>query len=229
MDALDAAVVDIARLIASGRVLRSAEPHVVRRKTIRRRRKLSAELRRGAGVYLKTLARAPNGFVNEAVLVKCRLSAERCMPAAVASVQELAALMDRSAGSLDGLAMMRHDLWRLSHIAIHLGEGTAMLGKMQSKSDHLSTRRAAKPLQKEFRRALVAYANTAMKEVGDSRRWLRCARHAAIAELSDRCVDIADQLAWLGDEFTHSPELINSGVATPLRHLLMDWTANESC
>ena len=68
MDALDAAVVDIARLIASGRVLRSADPHLVRRKTIRRRRKLSAELRMsGSARFSVVLARGAAECV-----AKCR-------------------------------------------------------------------------------------------------------------------------------------------------------------
>ena len=224
MDPLETAVVDITRLIACGRALRNADASAIAGKAIRGRRRLRAELRRAAAAYLKTLARAPDGVLNETTLSKCRVAAERGMPTGVASVEALAALMERGIGSLDGLATTRHDLWRLSHMAVHLREGAALLGKMQSKADHKSTRKVAKPLQKEFRRAMVAYATTAMKEGGDSRTCVRGARAAAIAGLSARCVDVADQLAWLEGEFAQAPKLLEDGVAQPLRHLLTDWT-----
>jgi hypothetical protein len=223
MESLDSAVVDITRLIALCRALRTVEAGPARRGSTPRRRTLRAELKRSAGAYLKTLARARDGVVDEAALRKCRLAAERCMPSAIASVDELGGLMESAAGALDGLTMTRHDLWRLSHIAIHLREGAARLRRLGSKADDPPTRKVAKSLQRQFRRALVAYANAAVQESGDSRRSIRRAREAAVGRLGTQCVDVADQLAWLEAELARPNEVIQVGVAQPLRNLLLDW------
>jgi hypothetical protein len=225
MESLDSAVVDITRLIALCRALRSVEARGTQRGAVPHRRTLRAELKRSAGAYLKTLARARDGVVDEAALMRCRLAAERCMPDAIASVHELGGLMDSAAGALDGLSTTRHDLWRLSHIAIHLREGAALLRRLQSNADDAPTRKVAKSLQRQFRRAMVAYANAAVQQTGDSRRSIRRAREAAIGRLGAQCVDVADQLAWLEAELARPHDVIQAGVAQPLRNLLLDWAA----
>ncbi|MBV9892295.1 MAG: hypothetical protein JO090_15580, partial [Rhizobacter sp.] len=184
MEPLEIAVVDITRLIASCRALGGLDLDSVGRKAFARRRQVRAELRLAAGAYLKTLARAPDGVVDEAELLKCRLSAEERMPAAIAWASELANVMDQSAGSLSGMAAARNDLWRLSRVAIHLREGASSLRHLTSKADQQSARKIAKQLQRMFRRALLAYAKAAMKGRVDSRTWVRRAREAATARLS---------------------------------------------
>ena len=132
-----------------------------------------------------------------------------------------------SAGSLDGSATFRHDLWRLSHIAIHLRDGASHLRRLESKADFRAARKVARSLHKAFRRALVAYARAAVRARGDARRSIRGAREAATDRLRDQCVDIADQLSWLEVEVHPPRTLIQDGVAQPLRHLLTDWTTAE--
>ena len=225
MESLETAVVDVTRLIAASRAVRSVDLRSIRGKARARQRRMRVELESATRAYLKTLARAADGVFDEAALTKCRLAAERCMPTAIESVGELVALMDRGAGSLDGWASSRNDLWRLSHIAIHLREGAADLRDLKSKADDRDAKRVAKSLQKEVRRALVGYAHAAMRVRGGSRQSIRGAREAATDRLSSRCVDVADQLSWLEAELTPPRTLIRDGVAHPLRDLLIDWTA----
>jgi hypothetical protein len=225
MDLLEIAVVDITRLIASCRALRNVEVRSVRGLAKSRRQKLRAELKRATGAYLKVLTKSKSGVMDESALAGCRVAAEQRMPTALASARKLGALMDRDAGALDGLATTRHDLWRLSHIAIHLREGSALLSELASDVDCQSARRVSKSLQRQFRRALVGYAMAISQERGDVRRSVRRAREAAIGRLSNQCVDDADQLARLETELARESEVITGGVAQPLRHLIMDWTA----
>jgi hypothetical protein len=227
MDSLDSAVVDITRLIASCRALRRVKAGPAQGRAKSHRRRMRAELRRAAGAYLRTLARSKDGVVDAAAVGKCRIAAESCMPAAIASAEELGALMNQRAGALDGLTPSQHDLWRLSHIAVHLREGAATLRDLASDADYQPARAVAKSLQKQFRRSLVAYADAVMRDGGGSRAAIRRAREAAIARLSTRCVDDADQLAWLEAELPRPSEFIEQGVAQPLRNLLLDWSVSR--
>ncbi|HUP07653.1 MAG TPA: hypothetical protein VMU47_10910 [Caldimonas sp.] len=228
MDSLDFAVVDITRLIASGRALRPDSSGGSARIGRRERRRLQGELRRAAGAYVKTLARSKDGVVDAATLANCRVAAESSMPTALASAGQLNALLDRVAGALDGFAPSRHDLWRLSRIAIHLREGTATLRGQLSHADHSAASVVAKSLGKQLRRALVAYANAAMEATGHAGSLIQRAREAAVARLSARCVDDADLLAWLEADLPGASDVIQQGVAEPLRDLLVDWAARTS-
>ena len=170
MEPIETAVVDVTRLIASSRAVRSVDLGSIRGKARTRQRRLRGELESATAAYLKALARAPEGVLDAAALVNCRLAAERCMPTAIAAVGDLVALMGQGAGSLDGWAASRHDLWRLSHIAIHLRQGAAHLRDLESQADDRAIRKVAKSLQKELRRALVAYAYAAMRAFAKPRR-----------------------------------------------------------
>jgi hypothetical protein len=225
MESLETAVVDVSRLIASSRAVRSVDISSIRGKARTHQRRLRAELESATTAYLKALSRAPEGVFDGAALRACRLAAEQSMPTAIASVDELLALMDQGAGSLDGWAASRHDLWRLSHIAIHLREGAARLRDLESKADDRDAKKAAKSLQKELRRALVAYAHAAMRIRGALQRSIRDARKAATERMSSRCVDVADLLSWLEGELSPATTRIRDGVAQPLRDLLVDWAA----
>jgi len=74
--------------------------------------------------------------------------------------------MERDAGALVGVATARHDPWRLSHLAIHLREGNALLHEFASSADYRSARKVAKSLQRQLRRALVLERSTPMIKVG---------------------------------------------------------------
>src|SRR6516225_11137299 len=93
MESLEAAAVDITRLIASSRAVRNVDIASLQGKAGAHHRRLRVELEDATAAYLKTLARAADGVFDDAALMNCRLAAERCMPNAVASVDELVALM----------------------------------------------------------------------------------------------------------------------------------------
>jgi hypothetical protein len=127
MDLLRTAVVDITTLVAASRALNSSPiegEEVLQRKL---RNRLRREIKRGTVAYIDALARTRRGAVDDALVAKCRVVAEQQMPHALAHQEMLGEIMANRAGSLDGLAAMRQDLWRLALVAIHLSTGMATL------------------------------------------------------------------------------------------------------
>lgn len=66
-------------------------------------------------------------MVDDRLLCKCRIATEQQMPHALAHQESLGTSWASEAGSLDGLAAARQDLWRLAHMAIYLSGGMATL------------------------------------------------------------------------------------------------------
>ena len=125
MDLLRTAVVDITTLVATCHALKSLPSEgetVLQRKP---RNRLRRDLKRGAVAYIDALARTRRGALDDALLCRCRVAAEKQMPHALAQQDLLVRIMVSEAGSLDGLAAARQDLWRLAHMAIYLSSGMA--------------------------------------------------------------------------------------------------------
>lgn len=124
MDPLRPTVVDLTTMVATCHALKSspAEGELVLPRKLRSR--LRRDFKRGTVAYIDALARTRRGMVDEGLLCRCRVAAERQMPQALAHQESLGHIMANEAGSLDGLAAARQDLWRLAHMA----HGTACSG-----------------------------------------------------------------------------------------------------
>jgi hypothetical protein len=151
MDLLRTAVVDITALVATCHALKSspaARELALQRK---QRNRLRRDIKRGTVAYIDALARTRRSAVDDALLAKCRLAAERQMPHALARQGLLGRIMANEAGSLDGLAATRQDLWRLAHVAIHLSTGMAALRASAASVDAKSADALAGRLRRRFR------------------------------------------------------------------------------
>lgn len=95
-------------------------------------------------------------MVDDALLAKCRVSAERQMAHALAHQGLLGRILTSQAGSLDGVAGARQDLWRLAHVAIHLSDGMVNLRRSPTLVGSKSAEDLAARLRRRFRRALIA-------------------------------------------------------------------------
>jgi hypothetical protein len=222
MEQLEAAVVDITLLIATRRALRGMHERSAAQDAGARWRDLGGELKQATVAYLGTLARSPRGVVDDAALALCRRVAEDQMPRALEAADELRAMMQQEDGALEGLTIVRHDLWHLARIATHARGGTAALRGLEAQADHRAARKVARPLQRQLRRALLAYAQASLRSA-DLKDVIRKARRAAVGQLTGDCVDEADALARLEAELEGSAQLFQRGVARPLRDLLIDW------
>jgi len=227
MDLLRTAVVDITTLLATCHALKSLPSEgetVLQRKP---RSRLRRDLKRGAVAYIDALARTRRGAVDDALLCRCRVAAEQQMPHALAQRALLARIMVSEAGSLDGLAAARQDLWRLAHMAIHLSSGMATLRRSSAFVDAKSTYAMAGRLRRRFRKALVAYARAALRTKAPKGRLIVKAREAALAEIGPRGAAEAERLADLevGADQTHN--VIRQGVTRPLLDLALDWQSHD--
>ena len=227
MDLLTTAVVDITTLVATCHALKSmpsAREAVLQTKV---RKFLQRELKRGTVAYIDTLARTRRGVVDDALLRKCRIAAEQQMPHALAHQGLLARIMSSEAGSLDGLAAARHDLWRLAHVAIHLSRGMATLRGSSALVDTKLADDLAGRLRRRFRKALTAYARAALRTKAPKGRLIVKAREAALAEIGPRGAAEAERLADLevGADQTHN--VIRQGVTRPLLDLTLDWQSHD--
>jgi hypothetical protein len=225
MDALDAAVVDVALLIATCRALRLADSsgspaeHGVLRTPKRLRRQVAAAT---AG-YLRNLARVADGAFDTAQLRACRAAAETRMPDAVAQQLSLAVLLRERDDALGNSATVRHDLWRLAHLATRLRR---LLRESESEFDARHARRLRKPgkrLQRRVRQAMIAYARTAMQVHETTGASVRAARLGAMAKLGTRSARDAETLVALRADATGGSSAIELAVARPLLHLAQDW------
>lgn len=223
MELLRTAVVDVTTLVAACHALKAAAAEGADSLQRRLRSRLRQEIKRGTVAYLDTLARTRRGTFDEALLAKCRVAAERQMPQAMAHKELLGRILTSESGSLDGLAVARQDLWRLAHLGIHLSTGMAALGKSNTVADMQPTSSLAQRLRRRFRKALVAYARTALRSKAAKGKLVGMAREAALSEIGKRGAAEAERLADLeagaGPVFT----LLRLGVTKPLMDLAMDW------
>jgi len=223
IDLLRTAVVDITTLVATCHALKSLPSEgetVLQRKP---RSRLRRDLKRGAVAYIDVLARTRRGAVDDALLSRCRVAAEQQMPHALAQQDRLRRLMVSGAGSLDGMAAARQDLWRLAHVAIFLGNGIATLRGSSALIDAKSADALGGHLRRRLRKALIAYAPAALRTKAGKGRLIVQAREAALAEIGPRGTAEAERLADLeaGTDRTH--KVIRQGVTRPLLDLTLDW------
>lgn len=227
MDLLRTAVVDITTLVAACHALKSNPTEgeeVLQRK---RRNRLRRDIKRGTVAYIDALARTRRGVVDDALLIKCRVAAELQMPHALAHQEVLGRIMTSQDGSLDGLAAARQDLWRLAHVAIHLGAGMAALRGSASLVDAKSADVLAGRLRRRFRKALIAYARATLRTKAPKGRLIVKAREAAIVEIGPRGAAEAERLADVEAGADPALTLIRQGVTKPLLDLALDWQRRD--
>jgi hypothetical protein len=228
MNLLRTAVVDITTLVATCHALKptlSADKAVLQRKP---RNRLRRDLKRGTVAYIDALARTRRGVVDDALLVECRVAAEAQMPHALAHQESLGRIMASEAGSLNGLAAARHDLWRLAHLGTHLNGGMATLRQSAALVHAKSADTLAGRLRRRFRKALIAYARAALRTKAPKGRLIVKAREAALAEIGRRGVAEAERLASVEAGTNPKRTLILQGVTKPLLDLAIDWRRRET-
>lgn len=227
MDLLRTAVVDITTLVAACHALKSVPAEDEKALQRKLRNRLRRDIKRGTVAYIDALARTRRGAVDDALLVKCRVAAEQQMPHALAHQELLGRIMANEAGSLDGLVASRQDLWRLAHVAIHLGAGMAALRASASSHDAKSADVVAGRLRRRFRRALIAYARTALRTKAPKGRLIVRAREAAMVEIGPRGAAEAERLADIEADANPALALIRQGVTKPILDLAVDWRRLE--
>lgn len=227
MDLLMTAVVDITTLVATCHALKSspAEGEELMQRKLRNR--LRRDIKRGTVAYIDALARTKRGAVDGALLAKFRVAAERQMPNAVARQESLGRVMASEAGSLDGLAAARQDLWRLARVAIYLSSGMATLRGSTALVEAKSADALAGRLRRRFRKALIAYARAALRTKSPKGQLIVKAREAALAEIGRRGAAEAERLAAVEAGTDSALSLIRQGVTQPLLDLALDWQRHE--
>jgi hypothetical protein len=223
MGLLRTAVVDITTLVAACHALKSVPAEDEKALQHRLRNRLRRDIKRGAVAYIDALARTRRGAVDDAVLVKCRVTSEQQMPHALVHQELLRRIMANEAGALDGLAAARQDLWRLAHMAIHLGAGMATLRASATLVDAELADVLAGRLRRRFRKALIAYARATLRTKPPKGRLLVKAREAALAEIGPRGASEAERLADVEAGADPARALLRQGVTRPLLDLALDW------
>ena len=223
MDLLRTAVVDVTTLVATCHALKTVPAEDGEDPQRKLRSRLRRDIKRGTVAYIDALARSRRGVVDDALLVKCRVAAERQMPHALAHQRLLGRIMTSEAGSLVGLVAARQDLWRLAHVAIHLNAGMASLRGSGATVDAKTADALAARLRRRLRKALVAYARTALRTKAPKGRLVIKARGAALAELGPHGASEAEWLADLEAGADGALKLLREGVTRPLLDLALDW------
>lgn len=227
MDLLRTAVVDVTTLVATCHALKSAPAEGRGELQRKLHSRLRRDIRRGTVAYIDALARTRRGSVDAALLVKCRVAAEQQMPHALAHQELLGRIMTSEAGSPDATAAARQDLWRLAHVTIHLSPGMASLRGASVLTDANSAEPLATHLRRRLRKALVAYARTALRTKASGGKLVAKARLAALAEIGPRGAAEAERLADLEAGADPALSLLREGVTKPLLNLALDWTPAE--
>jgi hypothetical protein len=150
------------------------------------------------------------------------------MPRALAHQELLGRIMANEAGSLDGLAAARQDLWRLAHVAIHLSAGMAALRASANSVDAKSADVLAGRLRRRFRKALIAYARATLRTKAPKGRLIVKAREAAMVEIGPRGAAEAERLADVEAGADPERALLRQGVTKPLLDLALDWKHSET-
>jgi hypothetical protein len=227
MDHLRTAVVDVTTLVATCRALKSGSAEDGEGLQRKLNSRLRRDIRRGTYAYIDVLARTRRGLVDDAMLAKCRVAAEQQMPVALANEALLGRIMNSEAGSLDGMAAARQDLWRLAHLAIHLSAGMAALHGAGRLVDAKTFDTLATRLRRRFRKALIAYARAGLRTKAQKGRLILKARAAALAEIGPRGAAEAEQLADLEAGADSACAVLRKGVTKPLLDLALDWQRAE--
>jgi hypothetical protein len=223
MDLLRTAVVDITTLVATCHALKSVPVDGDLGMHRKLRNRVQREIKRGTVAYIDALARTKLGVVDRALLVACRVAAERQMPRAISKQELLGRIMGSEAGSLDGLAAARQDLWRLAHMAIYLRIGIATLTESGDSVDCKAVRSLAARLRRRIRKALVAYARVSLSTKERKGQSIAAAREAALAEIGKRGAAEAERLSAIESGGDPAHTVIGSGVTKPLFDLAVDW------
>jgi hypothetical protein len=228
MDLLMTAVVDVTTLVATCHALKAtpAAGHFAPQR--KQRNRLRRDIKRATVAYIDALARAECGAVDDTQLVACRIAAESQMPQALVHQALLGRILASEAGSLDGLAAARQDLWRLAHLAGHLNAGMAALQGSLKPADAKSAQDRAGRLRRRLRKALLAYARAALRAKAPRGRLIVKAREAALAEIGTRGAAQAEQLADVEAGADPWFTLIRQGVTKPLLDLALDWQRPET-
>jgi hypothetical protein len=172
--------------------------------------------------------RFKRGLVDEAILGKCRIAAERQMGLAVAHEDLLGRIMASEAGSLDGMAAAWQDLWRLAHMTIHLRSGVEALRTSDAVVDIKTAASSAARLRRRLRKALTAYARAALRDKEPKEQSIVTAREAALAEIGTRGAAEAERLADIEASADPAQTVLRQGVTKPLLDLALDWHRTES-
>lgn len=223
MDLLRTAVVDITTLVATCHALKSVPSDGDLGMHRKLRNRMQREIRRGTVAYIDVLARTKLGAVDHALLGACRVAAEQQMSHAMSKQELLGRVMGSEAGSLDGLAAARQDLWRLAHMATYLRIGIASLAESAYSVDFKSARSLAGRLRRRFRKALVAYARVSLRTKDREGQLIAAAREAALAEIGKRGAAEAERLSAIESVGGPTHSVIASGVTKPLLDLAVDW------
>lgn len=223
MDLLKTAVVDITTLVATCHALKSSPVEDGGGLQRKLRGRLRRELKRGTIAYIDVLARTRRGAVDDALLAECRVAAEQQLPYALVQQPMLSRIMGCEAGSLEGMAATRQDLWRLASVAIHLSIGmAAMRGAVAwvdaDPADALATR-----LRRRLRKALIAYARATLRTKSAKAGSIVKAREAAMTEIGPRGAAEAERLAHLEAGADPALTIVRQGVTKPLLDLALDW------
>lgn len=221
-------MVDITTLVATCHALKATPGQgdlALQRKL---RNRLRREIKRGTVAYIDALARTRRGVVNDALLAACRLAAEQQMAHAIANQELLGRIMAGEAGSLDGLAAARQDLWRLAHLGVYLHAGMATLRESGASVDAKSAASLAARLRRRFRKALIAYARATLRTKKPEGRLIVAAREAALAKIGKRGAAQAERLSDIeaGGDPAHA--VLRLGVTKPLLDLALDWQRHGS-
>ena len=228
MDLIETAVVDLTMLIATCRVLRVHQKDRERGARPEWQRGLRGEIRRGTKSYLGTLAHSSPGDVDSEVLARCRVAAEREMKKALQAAPALCQLMNTESGALSGFTAVRHDLWRLSRIAMHLPRLADAWRHTPAKSHRRAAQAAIERLQRNLRRAWVGYARACMRSPARSEHVANDGRRGALSRLPERCFTDAERLLrWMGQDQAGATE-IERCLVQPLRDIATDWNSSNT-
>lgn len=228
VDMLMTAVVDITTLISTTFALKSMPLDGALTLQPKLRSRLRREIRRGTVAYIDVLARTERGAVDAALLAACRGAAERHMRKAIENQELLRGVMVTEAGSLDGLAPIRHDLWRLAHMAMYLRIGGADLLESGGTVDLKKAESLGNALRRRFRKALVAYAHATLRSKESTNPLIAKARGAALAKIGKRGAAQAQRLADMEAEGAPKHTVVRRGVVQPLADLSLDWRRAEA-
>ncbi|MBK6472103.1 MAG: hypothetical protein IPF94_15765 [Betaproteobacteria bacterium] len=228
MDLLRTAVVDITTLVATCHALRSSSGAADLAMERKQRNRLRREIKRGTVAYINVLARSKRGAVDDSLLVECRLAAELQMPHAIAHQKLLGHVLAHQAGSLDGLAAARQDLWRLAHIVGHLRTGMESLQEARALVEAKSADALSGRLRRRLRKALIAYARGVLRTKTPGGRLIVMARAVALDEIGPRGAAEAERLADIEAGADSARRVIARGVTKPLLDLSLDWQRSES-
>lgn len=147
------------------------------------------------------------------------------MPCALAQQSLLCALMTGQADALAGSAPIRHDLWRLARTATALRQWLMVVESSLGGPQLKSLSKPARGVQRRLRRAMKAYAMTAMKGGAQS---VGLARHKALAELGSKLPNLTETIAKTCRDAHDRKAAFEQAVGRPVRDMYMDWADIKS-